>query len=599
MRIGPYEFTALHYLAYLGQSKSIEMVYKEKELIMNADAFGHSPLYYSILMQHQKCTDLLLEYLISLGECEEKTMKFMTSFHSIRNDLSIIILNSSKMLDKFLSVLIYPRTNTFYSGTPNSTLPIRNYSRYPLPPISDFTLSKGDDQSLSNSPLIIITGHFPLPTAYGSESSIDLLNTILDCSNDEIFRTQFIQHVIRKKWLDLISWIYLFTFLVWINLVLLVIMISREASWYTIAPVIVVNALLMTWEIVQLRSIGLDYFREIWNWVDMARVIATTAWAVLFCFLTPPIGLLWVMLVLNILRGLTGFRAFDKTRFYVRLILQSLDDMKFFLIIFMYTTASFGILNTASSGSQDYDILTLWIIPFNLASGNTDDMNTSSPNLQYYTFCFALLVNIVLMLNMIISILGNSFGEFQLKSEIIDYREMAECVLEIEQIKHLVNPTDKYEYLSVCVSANSYEDNTGADKGRETSSIINESQKNIDTRFDKCELVIEENVNSMMQAVKFKFSSVESELKASTSDIKVINEYCCSVDKEVKETRGRMEIMSSQIENHFSEMKEAMTSQIDYKISQMKESMTSQIDTKISNLDSKLNSIIQMLSRTG
>ena len=564
-------------------------------------------------MQHQKCTDLLLEYLISLGECEEKSMNFITSFHSIRNDLNVIILNSSKILGKFLSVLIYSRTSTFHSGTPHSSLPIRTYSDSPVPPISNFTLPKSDDQSLSSSPLIIKTSHLPLPAAHGSESSIALLNTILDCTNDEIFRTQFIQHIIRKKWIDLINWIYLFTFLVWLNLALLVVMISQEATWYTITPIIIVNLLLMIWEIVQLQSIGLGYFREIWNWVDIVRVVTTFVWASLYLFSTSTVALLWSMLVLNILRGLTGFRAFDKTRFYIRLILQSLNDMKFFLIIFMYTTLCFGILNTAASESQNYDVLTLWIIPFNLASGNADEMNTSTPNLQYYTFCFALLVNIVLMLNMIISILGNSFDEFQLKSEIIDYREMAEAVLEVEQIQSLINPIDKYEYLSVCV--NPYENDTGAWGGKiiETSTIIKETQRNLETKINKCELAIEQKVNSMIDAMETKFSSVQNDLKASNSDIKVINQCCSSVDKEVKEIRASMESMSSQIDNKISqidnkigEMKESMSSQIDNKIGEMKESMRSQIDNKISeldnkisDLDNKLNSIIQMLSRTG
>ena len=584
MRVGPLEFTGLHYLAYLGMSKSIEMIYKEKEFIIKADALGHSPIYYSILRQHQKCTDLLLEYLIELGENEEKSMNYMTSFHSIRNDMNIIILNSSKILDRFLSVLIYPRTNTFYSGSPKSPLPLRHYSDTPMPPITDFTRSKSDDQSLSNSPLIIKTCHFPLPTAYGSESSIELLNTILDCTNDEIFRTQFIQHVIRKKWLDLIYWIYFFTLLLWVNLVLLVVMISQDPAWYTIVPVLVVNSFLMIWELVQLESIGLTYFWEIWNWVDIARVVTTFAWAVLDLFTTPPVGLLWVMLVLNILRGLTGFRAFDKTRFYIRLILQSLNDMKFFLIIFMYTTLCFGILNTAASESHNYDILTLWIIPFNLASGDTGNMNTNSNNLQYYTFCFALLVNIVLMFNMIISILGDSFDEFQLKSEIIDYREMAEAVLEIEQIKSLLDPADKYQYLSVCV--NPYDDTKGGWGGKmiETNMMIKETQKNLNNRIAKSELAIGENVNSRMQLVEFKVSTVQNDVKTATSDIKIINGYCSSVDKEVKEMKTSMGNMT----NGFGQIENKIT---------MVENEMRQVKTSIVELDNKLNSIIQLLTK--
>ena len=51
---------------------------------------------------------------------------------------------------------------------------------------------------------------------------------------------------------------------------------------------------------------------------------------------------------MNVIRGLTGFKAFDKTRYYIKLILQSLDDIKYFLIIFVYTTICFGLLSVTS-----------------------------------------------------------------------------------------------------------------------------------------------------------------------------------------------------------------------------------------------------------
>ena len=56
------------------------------------------------------------------------------------------------------------------------------------------------------------------------------------------------------------------------------------------------------------------------------------------------------------------------------------------------------------------------------------------------------------MLNMIISILGDSFDEFQYKAEIYDSREMTEAVIEVEQIKSLISPISVEQYFNICIN---------------------------------------------------------------------------------------------------------------------------------------------------
>ena len=138
IRIGSSEFTPLHYFAYLGLSKPLELLCNSKCFIMKADAFGHSPLYYCITKKHRSCTDILLEALIALAEAQDKSLEFTTSFHSIRQDLNLIIRSSSKVLNSFLETLLYPRTSTVYSGAPIRSLPIRLYSTTPVPIIDKF-----------------------------------------------------------------------------------------------------------------------------------------------------------------------------------------------------------------------------------------------------------------------------------------------------------------------------------------------------------------------------------------------------------------------------------------------------------------------------
>ena len=484
VRIGSYEFTPLHYLAYQGLSKPLGLLCNSKFFIMKADAFGHSPLYYSIKKQHRGCTDTLLEGLITLAEKEEKSLEFITSFHSIRHDLNLIILSSSKILNRFLAILLYPRMSTVYSGAPIKALPIRCYSKTPVPAINRFIREKLANEDAVYVPLIIKTTHFTLPIVYGSDLSIKLLNNILRCSNEEIFRTHFIQHLIRKKWDDLIIWIYFTNALDWLNIIFIVVWIAQTP--YLISPasaVVIINLLLILWEITQFNASRKHYFKSAWNWLDIARLLTNCVWIILFSLSIHSKYFTWGMLVLNIIKGLMGFRSFDMTRFYVRLILQALNSVKYFLLVFLYTTLSFGILNSAAVSESSFGFTDLWIVPYNLGAGISDQMDTGVPDLQYFSFCLALLVNIVFMMNLIISILGNAYDEFQLKSDIINYKEMGETVLEIEFIKNLSHPASDSQYLSVCVNPYDEGEDDWGGRVREIKSLIEKNQNKLESRI--------------------------------------------------------------------------------------------------------------------
>ena len=57
--------------------------------------------------------------------------------------------------------------------------------------------------------------------------------------------------------------------------------------------------------------------------------------------------------------------------------------------------------------------------------GNTFDMN-------YISFFVATVINVIIMLNLLISILGDSFDRFQVSAAEIDYMEMAQTLAEFE-----------------------------------------------------------------------------------------------------------------------------------------------------------------------
>lgn len=104
-------------------------------------------------------------------------------------------------------------------------------------------------------------------------------------------------------------------------------------------------------KIFSTQQLKADVSRVLFNWnsLDICRVAITITWILMALLSMPqPHNLTWFFAIFNFMRGLTGFRAFNWTRFYVRLIFGSVMDIASFLIIFVYITVAFGVINYTS-----------------------------------------------------------------------------------------------------------------------------------------------------------------------------------------------------------------------------------------------------------
>lgn len=169
-----------------------------------------------------------------------------------------------------------------------------------------------------------------------------------------------------------------------------------------------------------------------WNVVDCIRFLITGHFLYeSFVFSEASTEVIWLMVVTNFLRGLTGFRIFSGTRYYIRLILRSITDVQAFMAIFLYTTLAFGLINSIDD-TKEITLEKIWIWSFDLDLGNVN--HNSVFNIRYIIFFAASVVNVIIMLNLLISILGDSFDRFQVSATESDYMEMTDCIYEIECI---------------------------------------------------------------------------------------------------------------------------------------------------------------------
>ncbi|OMJ95877.1 hypothetical protein SteCoe_600 [Stentor coeruleus] len=440
------KFTIAHFLAFLGHKDYLQNYTQNSKLCLCADAFGHSPLYYSIKQQHREVTDLLVNYLSEIAQLEDFGVLKYTTLKSIEKDLTEIIKSSSSQLDSFFAHALLFQNKVIDFGCPLEDLPMMFTSNFTFSIESEFLLEKGPE-----IPLVFKHSAFCIPTVTGSQASLELLSAITSCENKDIYRTEFIQCIIKKKWDEIHNWVYFYTFILWANLVFLCLfLVSKSLGFFII--VMIVNVVLLSWEVLQAIMSGQSYFADVVNFIDIIRFLTTAIFGILVLFDIEEASFTWIMLAFNLIRGISGFTAFDSTRYYIKLLTVSIYEMKDFLYIFIYTTIALGLLNMIAGNKNELSYESLWDSSFNLVVGNSD-MFFNTSYIQNITFLLAVTINMIIMLNMIISILGDVFDEFQLGSEIFNYSEMIQVILEIEQILSIKNRQNEFKYIQTCMNA--------------------------------------------------------------------------------------------------------------------------------------------------
>ena len=123
------------------------------------------------------------------------------------------------------------------------------------------------------------------------------------------------------------------------------------------------------------------------------------------------------------------------------------------MVIFFYSTIAFGIVTYSINNERDFNLQNILIASYDINLGQIT--HEGSLDWAYIIFLFATIFNVIVMLNLLISILGDSFDKFQISAIEFDYLEMAEALRDIEIALKILysnrNTYDKdYHYVIAC-----------------------------------------------------------------------------------------------------------------------------------------------------
>ena len=516
-----------HIAAFIGDKNTLKYwLLPESNLIFKADLYGKSPFFYSILRGNQECTQVMMEYFISLKPSKKQQLE--ASMHSIRNDFQFIIKNSSSLLPEFINRILL---QSDYVEIPETQkFPYLKKENVFAHDINSFNFPKDSKKILG----IIKYSAFSIDTAQYSHENITMLESIRDCKNKNIFECFFIKEYIDYNWNGVIFLVRMISFMQIFTIFTFIVALVGRPYWYLQILFAIVYFMQFVWEILQMISLGLkNYFKDYWNWVESMTPLVVIYWLLSYFLNFSSEYESFLIAIILMIRGLTAFKAVNGTRYYVRLILASLNDIKYFIIVFFYSTLLFSVVITIAQ-NDDFDFETLWNQSWELNFGGQIDMNSGNNTLIYITVVVARIVNVVLMLNMLISILGDSYDNFLLERHIIDYREKLELVIEIQKMMFFKRVCGEKKHLHFLVLP--YEDNQEAEdwqgkilymerKQEKKIQVLSDKIAEYDLKNYEKLSSVETKIESKISGVEDKIENLEKKINGIDSDMKKILEY--------------------------------------------------------------------------
>ena len=332
--------------------------------------------------------------------------------------------------------------------------------------------------------------YFKVNMHLGSSEGIEFLESVVDCQNTRIFETQFIQIILQEKWKKARYVMYgqSMVFLGFIVTLAYYSTLGREDKKFLLPPA-VFNGILLLNEFFQLYAGGMDYFQDIWNYVDLVRsslffIYAIMVWLGAF---TVKEDFLALIILVTWVRGVTYFRIFGPIRYLINLLFEVFIDIPSFLLIYFYTILAFSFMFFAMNTDPTQDYYQNMCSTYSISLGNA--AVTETDQIVWIFYVLITLFNFIIMLNLLISILSDTYGRVKDGQIIADSLELASMVMEVEMMLFWRRNMNEKQFLHICTVEGSTE------IGLED--LVVNKFRSMQEKLGNYEKVLEENLSSL------------------------------------------------------------------------------------------------------
>lgn len=419
----PFNVNVLHILVFRNQPVVLAQALKDGATVVQS--YYGTPLLLCIERNARKCLDCILQALTDMNTSPD----LLPALYHIRDDIQSLLRFGSVILPSFLRILMRPKPDEIIAPSIlSSGVSLPCSVVFDSLWIAKFSKSHLSLPSASHEAVEFLICPISVHTELGSSASMSFLRVLVyDVSVMEVLNNDYIRTVVDMKWNKLWPVVFVVTVCYWVYLVLMLLRIFSYADSYKLdIAFLAFNSLFLLQAICQFATSFTQFTHNIGTYVDFARSGFAYAWVIQ----SERTWLTFLTVLLCLLRGLTTFQTFAPTRFFVRMIYTVCLKTISFIFILIYSTLSFGLLFAVADPTAIPTFTQSWSTSAQLDMGGFD-MNDAG-GLVWAVFLAASLVNVVWLLNLLISILGDAYAEFQPEAEGADVMAKAGFVYQFE-----------------------------------------------------------------------------------------------------------------------------------------------------------------------
>lgn len=521
--IMPYRINVLHIYAYLGLAEHVKAALKNR-FNMIPSMQNDTILTLCINCGDNKGTQIITEKL-----CDEvENNPFILA--AIEDKLVLLNQKGNICLPKLYDCFIKVNTD---EALPKSC---DEDHEFPIVKLSDSRVI--DPVSFLATALDTNEGNFVVfkqslirvNCTSGSSRSITFLESLAECPNEDIFRSDYVQTLLDLKWKNCRYYMYIQAVIFLVYTILLCYhTITQSYNWVLMVSLLSINFTLLCFEFVKMRINGLEYWHHALNYLDLVRSASCIAYLLFFLLEVTSewnYQLFTVVTLTTWVRGVVYFRIFKSTRYLSRLLTEVVLDFQSFLFILAYSTLSQCFITMVMEhkfGGESFEENIFTAYKLNLG----DVGSVYSDNFSYFKFVIAtivIIINPIIMLNLLISIIGDSFERVQSTRVVADMKELCQMVIEVERLLFWRRKLDEKKYIQIC-------------NLKEKEELPNEAWEGLIIELDKKMTYVKENIVKNQERNEDKLNDILKYLTSSDPDMQ----------KQYENRQNVLKIMSSKL----------------------------------------------------
>jgi WD40 repeat protein len=444
--VAPYNLTMSSIYSYYGYANHLKKSLKSHFCILR-DIYGFTPLSAALESKNTASLDILISSIVTALA----TNKFVATL--VRDQMVALNKVSPPSLHLLYEALWRAPTNVKLAQFTNLTtaLPIISLNTSINLHQEDFFFR--DENSPVGDPSEYRESLIPLEYTLGSEKSLEFLTSLDECQNQEIFKTPLIREVLLYKWNKAKYYVVFQTLIYLIYMILLGTITWGLDIYPLVISLLATNGLLFGFELMQMVITGTDYWFELWNYIDLVRSSLCFLYVYGFSFWGQTdeytVDFLSLLSLFSWVRGITYFRLFKGTRYFINLLLAVFEDMGSFLVLLIYSTMSYVFIRMIYDKDPEHGFADHLRDSFVLNFGDLGEGVSTDP-IVWIVMTLMMLINPIIMLNLLISILSDTYSRVQTNSAIADMKELNDMILEVEQTMFWNKSIDDPRYLTKC-----------------------------------------------------------------------------------------------------------------------------------------------------